>query len=243
MKLTQLVTAVGVVLALAGSAIAGTVIAPTPQTEETYAVDIITGELSVGYDSTYIFRGRSFGEDAAWSRIDLSAPLLDTISISGGAFYVNATDSDFDFDKLTLHASLGAPVGPFDVSVGYIANLFPGNSAGDNNEVKAGVSSAIGVLDIGAAAVYNFDSELYYFEGSVGTGFVLNDAIAAEIEVEVGFNEDSYSHTVARLSLPVRLNDTVTFTPYGAGIFRDEASFSDESEQEFVAGASLGVTF
>jgi len=244
MKLKQLVVTAATALALVGAAYGGTVVPVSEEIETPNSIaEWTTGSLSVGYDSTYIFRGKSFGEDAAWSAIDISAPLLDSITLNASAFYVNATDSDFDFDKLILKAGLSAPVGSFDLGVDYIANLFPGNSADTNDEIAVTLSSGVGVLDLGVAGVYNFDSEQYYFEGQVGTGFVLTDTISAEVDVEVAFNEDEYSHTVARLSLPVRLSDSVTFTPYGAGIFRDEDVWADESADEFIAGAHLSVSF
>ena len=242
MKIKQALLTVGACLAFASAAVAG--IVSTEVTETPNAVfEWGSGELSVGYDSTYIFRGQSFGEDAVWSRVDYTVPLDENLYISGAAYYVNATDSDFDFDKLNLFANIGASLGAFDIEVGYIANLFPGNSASDSDEVALRVGTYLGPIDLGVAYVYHLDNETSYIEGTAGIGFELTDNIGANLGVEVGFNEDEYSHTVARLSLPVAITDTVTFTPWGAGIFRDEDTHPSESAEEFIAGASLGVRF
>ena len=53
----------------------------------------LTLAMTAGYDTHYIFRGETFGEDAVWSAIDMSAPLMDGMAVSGGAFYVSSAES------------------------------------------------------------------------------------------------------------------------------------------------------
>lgn len=241
MKLTQLVTTVGVVLALAGSAIAGTVIAPTPQLEETYATDLITGDLSVGYDSSYIFRGVTQGEDAIWSGVDLTAPLISNININAGAWYVNSTRHGGD--ELDLYVNLGTSLGPVDIGVGYVRYFYPTSDAEQSGEIVAALGTSLGLLDLGVLYAYDHDLETHYFEGQAGIEVALNNTIAADVDVAVGFNEDVYSYTSLRLALPVTLTDTVTFTPYVAGIIRDGSVHPGEDEEEVIGGASLSVSF
>lgn len=238
MKIKHVLATVGAVLAFASTVIAGSVTNPVSA-----VIDKTDGALTVGYDSHYIFRGQTFGQDAVWSAIDLSAPLISGVTVNGGAFYVNSSDDDFEFDKLNLFATLGTTVGAVDIEVGYIANLFPGNSNDTSNEVQVGVGTSFGLLDVGGAYVYNWDTELHYLEAIAGVSFDLNDTISADADVTVAFNEDEYSHTVARLALPVAVTEFVTLTPYVAGVFRDEGVWANESEQELIGGASLSVSF
>ena len=241
MKVKQTLLTLASVIALSGVAVGG-VVAEEPVASPS-PIENISGDISVGYDSTYLFRGSSFGEDAAWSAIGLHTPLDNGVYVNARAFYVNATDGDFDFDKLNLFTDIGVQLGQFDAELGYIAHLFPGGSNPESHEVAARLYTFYGPLDLGVAYVYNFDTEAHYFEGSVGTGLELTDSISTELDVKLGFSEEELSHLIARVSFPIAVTETVTLTPWAAGIFRDEDTHPTESGEEFVAGASLGVRF
>lgn len=202
-------------------------------------------ELSTGYDSHYIFRGINLGEDAVWTGLELSAPVVDGIDLTLGTWYINPTSGGIDNDELDLYASLGTSVGVLDVAVSYFAYLYPERGSGETQEIIIELGTEILGVSVGGLYGYDFDLETHYFEGIVGYAVDLGDIISAEFSACVGFLEDEYQHTMVRLALPVALTDNATLTPYIAGTFPDEniRGGTGIEDDEFFGGASLSVTF
>lgn len=240
MKLNKVLVTVISALAFAGVAFGGSVAAVEPVEQYTVA-DKIDGSLSVGYDSSYVFRGVTQGEDAIWTGLDLSAPLIDNISISGGAWYVNSTRKGGD--ELDLYVALGTSVGPLDLGVGYVRYFYPTSDAEESGEIIATVGTSLGLIDLGGLYAYDHELETHYFEAQAGVELALNQTISADVDVAAGFNEDEYSHASLTVALPFTVTDTVTFTPYVTGIIRDADVHPGEDEEELIAGASLSVSF
>ena len=203
----------------------------------------VTGELSAGYDSHYIYRGSNLGEDAVWTGLDLSVPLMDGVGLGLGAWYINPTNTGVSDDELDLYASVGTTLGVVDVSVGYTAYLYPENGGDDTHEINLALGTEIAGVAVGGLYAYDFDLETHYYEVSFGYGVTITDVISADASVRVGFLEDDYSHTTVSLGLPIALTGNATQTPYVAGVFPEEDIHGGEVDDEIFGGASLSVSF
>lgn len=239
MKLNKTLVTVMSALAFAGAAVGGSVAAVEPVSS---IVNSIDGTVSVGYDSSYIFRGVSLGDDAIWTGVDLStpAPLLAGATLGLGAWYINPTQADTS-DELDLYLSISQSFGSFDVGVGYTAYLYPETNADASGELSLGVGTQVVGVDVGALYAYDHDLETHYFEVSGGVDGL--GGFPVDLDLVIGFNEDSYAYTAATASAPLEVNDSVTFTPYVSVIFRDEDELAGEDDDEIFAGASLSVRF
>jgi len=205
----------------------------------------VTGELSAGYDSHYIFRGSNLGQDAVWTGLDLSVPLMEGVGLGLGAWYINPTDGGaLNDDELDLYASLGTSLGMVDVSVGYTAYLYPEAGGDYTNEINVALGTELAGVAIGGLYAYDFDLENHYFELSLGYGVAITESISADASVRVGFIEEDYTHTTVSLGFPIALTGNATLTPYIAGVWPEEDSrISAGGEDEVFGGASLSVSF
>ena len=93
-----LATLAGATLLLAASVNAGETApsakAVVPEATMSSLIDPITGELSAGYDSHYMFRGINLGQEAPWVGAEFYVPLAfptGDYTLTLGAWYVNPT--------------------------------------------------------------------------------------------------------------------------------------------------------
>ena len=238
MKIKQTLLTIGAALVFASTAIAGDVVlSPIPQ------APTIDGLVTVGYDSQYVFRGVTQGQDAISTGVDLIVPVSDSLAVGVGVWYVNPVSGGILEDELDLYASVGTSLGQFAVEVGYTSYFYPTSSADQTSEVFIKGGTEVFGVEVGGLYAYDFDLETHYFEAIAGKSFDLTDTVGLDVQVNIGFNEDSYSHTTSSLTLPVALTDSATLSPYVAGIFRDGSTHPAESSSELIGGVSLSVSF
>ena len=173
-------------------------------------IDPVTGELSAGYDSIYMFRGYNLGQEAPWV---------------GAEFYVPL--GIFDVALIYNYYNLG----PEAADTGAIG-------IGDQNEVGINLATTVGILDLGFEYHYNFDAGesgipsigiphlgdlTHYYEPSVGTTFEPYDYASLAVGAAADFYSNQFSHLQYTAALPIRVSETVTFEPYLAYI-EDQAS-------------------
>ncbi|MFV1994396.1 MAG: TorF family putative porin [Verrucomicrobiales bacterium] len=219
-------------------------------------IDPVTGSVSVGYDSHYIFRGTNLGENAPWLGVDLSTPLGNGLTLDAGLWYVNSTSGSDILpntganDELDLYVSLGGTVGPVDIAVGYTAYLFPesrpDSSFRGNSENEVGISfgTAISIIDASFAYYYNWDSPIdnNYYELGLSTGIDLSDRTSLAFGVDVAFYGSNYSHTLVTASMPIVITQNAVIEPYIAYVWADSIQGIPREDQLF-GGVSLNVSF
>jgi hypothetical protein len=237
-------------LASLGSALAGTppvAPAPPPPVEESP----FSAELSVGYDTFYIFRGEELFEQVVWGQVEMSYALTDTFSVSLTPWYLSAIDDDYT--ELNILPSLTWDAGFAEITAGYAGYVYPRGSWGgnegidDEHEANLGLSRSFGILEAGLFAAYNFDREATYLEASVGTSFELGSAVSLETSAAIGYSADYYgvdgfTHVLLTVALPVQLTETATLTPYIAGNLPLEV-LNDFQDNEVFGGVALAVSF
>lgn len=219
--------------------------------EASSLIDPVTGAVTIGYDSAYIFRGANFGENAPWFALDLSVPLGENATLDGGVWYVNPTSgSDILPDKggndeLDLYLSVGSSFGPVDVAVGYTAYIFPESGGGiGENEAGISLSTAIAMFDANFGYYYNWDAPVAnYYEFGLSTTYDVSDRVAFTLGFAVGFYESDYNATLVTLAMPVVISESTVLEAYIAGTFAGSANVYGDNDDEVFGGVSLSVAF
>ena len=221
---------------------------PPPVAEEEFTLG---AELSVGYDSHYIFRGEELQENSVWGQLEIGIPLCEEAALTLTPWYESSTDSDYS--EVDLNASLDVDFKVVSVSAGYAGYFYPRGSFGgdegidDEHEAFLSVTKEVGPLEFTGLYAYNFDREAGYLEASVGATFELTPNIALAPAVAVGYSADYYgvdgfTHVQVQLGLPIKLTKTATLTPYIAGNIPLEV-LNDWQDERLYGGVSLAVTF
>lgn len=209
----------------------------------------IGAEVSVGYDTHYIFRGFNFGENLVWAGVDLGVPLTDALSLNLGTWYGSLSEDSYD--ELNLLAGLSYDLGAFEVGVGAIWYYYPqgfdGNDIGidDSLELGATIGTSVGPVDLGLGYYYDLEEEGSYLELGAETTIELTDRIALVPGGSISYADDYYgvdgfNAVGASLSLPIGLTDRATLTPYIAATWEIDESGQDD---EVYGGVSLSVSF
>lgn len=233
-----------------GSALAGSppaAPAPPPPVEESP----FSAELSVGYDSFYIFRGEELFEQVVWGQVEMNYALTDSLSFTLTPWYLGGLEDDYT--ELDILPSLTWDAGFAEITAGYAGYFYPRGSWGgnegidDEHEVNLGLSRSFGFLDVSTLAAYNFDRDGMYFEASVGTTFELGKAVSLETSAAIGYSahyfaEDGFTHVLLTVALPVQLTGTATLKPYVAGNLPLEV-LDGNQDNEIFGGVALAIGF
>src|SRR5690606_12685366 len=84
------------------------------------------GEISVGYETDYVFYGVRFARDSVWTDVNYTFDNL-AVPVTVGAWYLNGINgggSGYDELDLYIDLALGTFAG-FDVTAGYTHFTFP----------------------------------------------------------------------------------------------------------------------
>ncbi|MDB6069054.1 MAG: hypothetical protein JWL81_225 [Verrucomicrobiales bacterium] len=241
--LTGLLAGTGLVSAGTPAAI------PAPPAPE--AESPISSEVSVGYDTFYIFRGEELFEQVVWGQVSVDIALGEKLSLNLTPWYLSGIDDDYT--ELDLLASLTYDAGFVEITGGYAGYLYPRGSFGgnegidDEHEATLGLAKSFGPFEVSTLAAYNFDREGTYLEAGVGASFEICKYAALEPSVAVGYSsnyfaEDGFTHVLLTLALPIKLTETATLRPYVAGNIPLEV-LEETQDAEIFGGVSLAVSF
>lgn len=231
------------------SAFAGTPAAPPPPAAEEESA--VTAEVSLGYDTFYIFRGEELFEQVVWGQVEIGIALTERLSLTLTPWYLSGIEDDYT--ELDILPSVTYDAGFAEITAGYAGYIYPRGSFGgdegidDEHEASLTISKGVGLFAVSALAAYNFDREAIYLEAGVGTTFELCAAAALEPSVAVGYSsdyygEDGFTHVLLTLALPVKLSETATLTPYIAGNIPLEVLDENQDAAVF-GGVALAVSF
>ena len=246
--LTSLGVLGGAMIASAGDPAPAPAPAPAPPTPSSGGLfDEIGAELSLGYDTHYMFRGVNFGEHLIWSDLNVTLPLAEAVELNVGAWYASLAQDDYT--ELNLYAGLSYSVtDSFSVGLGYTWYYFP-RTEDDINEIGASLSYAVtDSLGLEFGYYYDFETEGSYFELGSSYEIALTDAISLVPGAAVAFGDDYYgvsggSHVGLTLALPIQLTESASLTPYVGGNIPID-SLDDLGEDDRVyGGVALTVSF
>ena len=144
MKLkTLLITAIGA-FAIAGANAGETVPSEKAVIEE--EAPSLTGDLSAGYDTRYIYRGLWFGDNPVWGNLAVAKEISPKLTLSANAFYIDIADNDLAYSEVNLGGGIAyeSEFGTFALGAIYygfldgfvlLGNLRHGRFIGRGNDV------------------------------------------------------------------------------------------------------------
>ena len=204
-------------------------------------------EVSVGYDTDYIFRGANLGQDLLWSDVNVSTSLSDGLGLNIGAWYANPTD--VGDDELDIYAGVSTDLGGMSLDLGTTYYYYPGATSTNTLEFGAAVGTSVGAFDVSLGVFHDIDSDNTYVELGAGTSFDLTDNISLDLGATIGNNqdkvvggqEDGLTAVTITVGAPIGLTDNASLTPY-LGI---NAGLEDNQDagDEIFSGISLSVGF
>jgi len=204
------------------------------------------GSVAAGYESTYLFRGVDFGDDAVWTGVDLGFNVAPGVTFDVGAWYINPTSGGFD-DELDLYAWVNFSIGSVSVGVGGTYYYFP-EGGGDALEPGITLGYDLGIVEIGFGYYYDFEAEGHYLETSVSKSIELTDFLSFNIGGGVSFADNyygvsSFNHAFVTAGPSIALTDNASLDFYVGGNFPLE-DLADAGEDDDVhGGASITVSF
>ncbi|MFN0127051.1 MAG: hypothetical protein ACKV19_10260 [Verrucomicrobiales bacterium] len=249
--------------AVLGTAFAGTSapakgpVAPPPVVEES---SMITGSVTLGYDTDYVYRGfevlSADGDEAdqlVWGALDLNAALTDKLSLNFNTWY--ASSASANYDELDVYTRLTYDFGPISVGPSFKWYHYPHYPSSIDNQYEVGLelfASPVENLNLSTGAFYEFEAEQWYFQFDanytikVAESFSLvPGATVSYIDVDsadFALDLSDFHHVTLYLKAPIQLAKNVVLTPYIAGNF--PLSDIDEVQDDIVyGGASLSVSF
>ena len=203
----------------------------------------IGAEVSVGYDTDYMFRGVNLGQDLLWSDVNVSTSLSDGLDLGVGAWYANVAD-DAGNDELDIYAGLSTSMGDMSVDLGATYYYYPDPTAGDGTlEFGIGLGTSAGPIDLSLGLYYDIDLEAAYYEVGAATSFDLTDTMAVDVGGAIGNADgDTLTALTFTIGVPITLSDSASLSPYvGVNIPLDD--YEDAFGDDIYSGLSLTVGF
>ena len=192
------------------------------------AAEDIGAEVSVGYDTDYMFRGVNLGQDLLWSDVNVSTSLSDGLDLGVGAWYANVAD-DAGNDELDIYAGLSTSMGDMSVDLGATYYYYPDPVAGEGTlEFGIGLGTSAGPIDLSLGLYYDIDLEAAYYEVGAATSFDLTDTMAVDVGGAIGNADgDTLTALTFTIGVPITLSDSASLSPYvGVNIPLDD--YEDE---------------
>ena len=211
-----------------------------------YASAEIEGEVHLGYNTQYIFRGIDLGEDMVEAGADVST-IWNGFGLSAGLWYASIQNGNFgnfgliqlpdQYSELDLYGEVSKDLGFATVSVGYIwyhnqdaeASIL-GQSLkliDDSQEIYFGISREL-FWGINGSLTYYWDIETDnngYTELALDKTFKLHDCVDLVAGAKLGYaaEEGQIQHTTLGVTVNIKATDTVTVSPYVAYSFQGYA--------------------
>ena len=224
---------------------AGEVAAPKGGGFDTQEPFSLGAEVSVGYDSSYIFRGVDFGDNLVWGDVNIGVPLSDGVDLTLGAWYASLADDDYD--ELNVYGGVSFDLGAFTLGAGLTWYYFP-SGGGDVIEPGASIGTSVGPVDLSLGYYFDESVDGHYLELAAESTIELTDTLALVPGISISYGDDYYgvsgfNNVGLSLALPIALTDTATLTPYIAGSIAIDALEDNGEDDHVYGGISLSVSF
>ncbi len=206
----------------------------------------IEGQLGLGYNTDYIFRGFDRGSDVVEAGADFTTT-WNGVDFSGGLWYASIQDGHVGnagpvqlpdgYDELDLYVEASKDLGFATAYVGYIRYQFLGTDVqilgndvrliDDFAELYFGLSREL-IWGVNGAVTYYWDVEgdnNGYSELALDKTFKLHECVDLVTAARAGyaFEEGQIQHTTLSLTFNVKASDSVTVSPYVAYSFQGSA--------------------
>ena len=243
---------------VAGNASAGTS-APAPVSAAPDSS--ISYELHTGYSSEYIFRGVNLGDDLIETGFDVATEAYG-LGLSAGVWYANYQESllgtEINSNEVDFYAEVSKDFGFVTLSTGYIyyyndvdqaASNYYGGNYPDTQEVYFSAARDFGFAK--ASLTYFWDivgDNDGYSELGLSRSFELSPCVSLNASSNFGYllEEADFTAWTTRASLDWGFVEHAKLSPfvqYSVALSDEPTTAYDRSENEFVGGAMLSVSF
>ncbi len=240
----------------------------TPAQTTAAAASAVSGSYTLGYDSSYVFRGLNFGDHLFSGTLDVNVALSDQLTWNINAFYGMLGESSqlsvpsADYNEFDLFTGLLYNAG--SVTFGPTFKWYNYHNGGElavglENQYEFGImaSTKVGMLDVTGSANYELETEAVYFELGASTAIKLTESVSLVPGAIVSYGDfnnlgtvNDWNHAAVYLKLPITLTESMTLTPYVAANFPfaavdavGAAVPSASLDNEIYGGVSLNVKF
>ncbi len=221
---------------------------PAPVIEDPVCAVPFTGSVAVGYESTYLFRGVDFGDDAPWGSIDISFGLFNDVSVDVGTWYINPTQNPVNSDELDVYGFLNFPLWIFDASIGatwfYFAEIDQEALEGD-----FALGYSVGDLfDLGFLTAYDESTDGWYWELSASKGIDLTDCLSLGLGAGVSYGDNyfgvnGWNHAFATAGITWMMTEAAALDLYIGGNFTLDELEALGEDDDVHGGVSVSVGF
>jgi hypothetical protein len=226
-------------------AAASALVAGTAKAEIEYSVN-------GGYHEEYLFRGVQFGKGMVTTGFDAEGEAYG-LDLSAGIWHadfsstgnVNSTETD-------VYAEAAKDLGFATASIGYIKYINDDNTGAtteDAQEIYFGLSREI-CYGIEASLTYYWDVEYDnegYTELALSKGFELSECLSLGVSTALGYaiEETDLANWTTTVALDWAFTENAVLSPYVlyAVEGHEDNTYQMASEQEFVGGVNLTVSF
>lgn len=232
-------------------AAASALVAGTAKAEIEYSIN-------GGFHNEYLFRGVQLGQDMTTAGFDAATEAYG-LSLSAGVWY-GSFDSDTagigfpdQVSELDIYGEVSKDLGIWGLtgSIGYIKYINDDTSGGtidDAQEVYFGLSKDLS-CGIAVDLTYYWDVETDndgYLELGLSKSYELSDCLSLGLDTRLGYawEDGDIANWMTSATLDWAFADTATLSPYVLIVIDGESSsYETNSEQEFVGGVNLTVSF
>jgi uncharacterized protein (TIGR02001 family) len=212
-------------------------------------------QLHTGYSSEYVFRGVYSGTDLVEAGID-AATEWNGLKLSAGLWHGTVNEQKSlapSWKELDVYGAVSKDLGFATASVGYIAYTYPGISFLNSQEVSLGLSRDLGFAQasltyFGSVENDEFGNNDGYSELALSRGFEISACLNLNVASNIGYLVEQGQATAwtTKVSLDYGFAEHAKLSPfvaYSVALSDDVDTRYNGSENEFVAGSMLSVSF
>lgn len=209
--------------ALAGSLVIAQGGEPSPKEvlEPVEEESALSWELSVGYDTEYVFRGVSYADDLLWGQVAVDYGITDSIGLWLGLWY--AGDTSVGYRELDAMAELYYETDAYTLGLAF--NFYEYNSDElDESEIGLNLTVPIGETGLSAKATYFYDLTVdgHYLYGGFEWEHEITDHLGVLFATGLSYNGHYFTEQTGlnnadiRVTLPVTITENLSISPYAA---------------------------
>ena len=225
------------------------------------ATPVMTGSLTLGYDTQYVFRGYEVlaangdkAEHLLWGALDLNFGLAENLSLNMNAWYGHSAGANYS--EVDLYTRLSYNFGPFTAGPSFKYYSYPKYGSATDSQLEPGIEATITAIpntSIYLGAFYELEAEQWYYELGVSYTAKINDTFSLipgatfsyinVNSVDFALNENDAHHVAVYLKAPIALSKTVTLTPYIAANFPIGEQVKTFQDDLIYGGANISFSF
>jgi uncharacterized protein (TIGR02001 family) len=206
-------------------------------------------QLHTGYSSEYLFRGLNYGADLVEAGLDASTE-VNGFGLSAGVWSGSVQN---DYEELDLYGAISKDLGFATATLGYIAYTYPDASDWRTQEISLGLSRDLGFAKASLTYFGSVENDSDgnndgYSELALSRGFEISPCLNLNVASNIGYLVDQGQATAwtTKVSLDYGFAEHAKLSPfvaYSVALSDDVDTRYDGSENEFVAGSMLSVSF